>query len=165
ATTAALALLTLSGATDAFDIINSANLNCRTGPTTKTKISKVYSLGDDVQIVCQTTGERVSGTDIWDKTPDNCYVLDYYLSTGFSGIFMPLCNGTSSAKTSSSPASTTATSKSGSESSSTPSDSKTSLQASSSAEPHSTESDLTSDSESDSSSSQTTSKNSAALST
>ncbi|KAJ2872961.1 hypothetical protein H4R27_006622, partial [Coemansia aciculifera] len=96
----ALALLALFSASEAFDIIHSANLNCRAGPSTKSDIIKVYSLGDDVQIVCQSTGERVSDTNIWDKTPDNCYVLDYYLSTGFSGIFMPLCNATSSGSSS-----------------------------------------------------------------
>ncbi|KAJ2803549.1 hypothetical protein H4S07_004430, partial [Coemansia furcata] len=91
-----LALLALVSATEAFDIIHSGNLNCRKGPSTKYDISKVYTLGEDVQIVCQSNGENVSGTNIWDMTQDNCYVLDFYLSTGYSGIFAPLCNAISS---------------------------------------------------------------------
>ncbi|KAJ1903317.1 hypothetical protein GGI09_000838 [Coemansia sp. S100] len=169
-----LALLALFSASEAFDIIHSANLNCRAGPSTKGDIVKVYSLGDDVQIVCQITGERVSGTNIWDKTPDNCYVLDYYLSTGFSGIFMPLCNATSSGSSSSSKptrsstASTTATSTSRPSSSTTTSatsDGETSSQTSLSPESESSETESKSDNASDSSDSQSTSKNSAASGT
>ncbi|KAJ2723495.1 hypothetical protein GGI07_002620 [Coemansia sp. Benny D115] len=77
--------------TGAFEIIYSANLNCRQEPTTKSKIVKVYQLGDDIDIVCQTKGEYLMGTSIWDYTPDGCYVLDYYLRTGFGGYFKPLC--------------------------------------------------------------------------
>ncbi|KAJ2684764.1 hypothetical protein IWW39_004708 [Coemansia spiralis] len=160
---ATLALLALFSATEAFDIIHAANLNCRAGPATRQKIVKVYSLGDDVQIVCQVTGERVSGTNVWDMTPDNCYVLDYYLATGYSGIFMPLCNATSSSgATSSKTTRSSAVSTTGSNASSTTPDSKATSSASSSSEPESSETESESEGEpSDSDSSQTSSENDA----
>ncbi|KAJ2356318.1 hypothetical protein H4S02_012605, partial [Coemansia sp. RSA 2611] len=42
-------------------------------------------------------GQKVSstGSNVWDKTQDGCYVLDYYIYTGFSGISKPLCSDTS----------------------------------------------------------------------
>ncbi|KAJ1720115.1 fatty acid synthase alpha subunit Lsd1, partial [Coemansia erecta] len=82
------------------------HLNCRKDATTKSDIVKVYNLGEDVDITCQVKGQLVSGTSVWDMTPDGCYVLDYYLQTGYSGIFKTLCSDlTDSASASQSPGS------------------------------------------------------------
>ncbi|KAJ1817133.1 hypothetical protein LPJ56_002144, partial [Coemansia sp. RSA 2599] len=81
----------LASQASAYDIIHASSLNCRTKPTTASKVVKVYRIGDDVDILCQTKGEMIKGNNIWDKTPDDCYVADYYLQTGFSGIFKTLC--------------------------------------------------------------------------
>ncbi|KAJ2076814.1 hypothetical protein H4R24_005494, partial [Coemansia sp. RSA 988] len=84
--------LFLAGHVVAFDIFKAASLNCREKPTTKSEVVKVYMMGDDVDIKCQTRGEKVMGGDIWDKTQDGCYVLDYYLYTGFSFMFRGECS-------------------------------------------------------------------------
>ncbi|KAJ2769455.1 hypothetical protein IWQ56_002546 [Coemansia nantahalensis] len=87
----AVAALALAGCAAAYDIVNSASLNCRKQPTTESDVVKVYQLGDDIEIVCQTTGQLVFGTKIWDATPDGCFVTDYYVRTGFGSIFKPVC--------------------------------------------------------------------------
>ncbi|KAJ2146217.1 hypothetical protein IW136_000652 [Coemansia sp. RSA 678] len=87
----AVTALMLAGHAAAYDILRASKLNCREKPTTKSELVKVYELGDNIDIVCQTNGQKQMGSTVWDKTPDNCYVLDYYLYTGYSGIFMPLC--------------------------------------------------------------------------
>ncbi|KAJ1839848.1 hypothetical protein LPJ73_006620, partial [Coemansia sp. RSA 2703] len=84
--------LLLVGHAMSYDIIHASSLNCRKEATTKSDIVKVYNLGENVDIACQTKGQLVSGTSIWDMTPDGCYVLDYYLQTGYSGIFKTLCS-------------------------------------------------------------------------
>ncbi|KAJ2780598.1 hypothetical protein H4R18_003354 [Coemansia javaensis] len=90
--------LGLAGPAAAYDIVHSASLNCRKQPTTKSDKVKMYILGDDIEIVCQTEGETVFGTNIWDATQDGCFVLDYYLYTGMGSIFKPLCNNSPDGK-------------------------------------------------------------------
>ncbi|KAJ2180772.1 hypothetical protein GGF45_001830 [Coemansia sp. RSA 551] len=87
----AVTALMLAGHAAAYDILRASKLNCREKPTTKSDLVKVYELGDNIDIVCQTNGQKQMGSTVWDMTPDGCYVLDYYLYTGYSGIFMPLC--------------------------------------------------------------------------
>ncbi|KAI8320770.1 hypothetical protein GQ54DRAFT_298390 [Martensiomyces pterosporus] len=88
----ASSLVLLASHSAAYDISNSASLNCRKGPSTSYDIVKMYELGDDIGIVCQTTGESVYGSTIWDYTPDGCYVSDYYVRTGYSGIWKSHCD-------------------------------------------------------------------------
>ncbi|KAJ2778871.1 hypothetical protein GGI15_004048 [Coemansia interrupta] len=118
--TVASALL-LAGHAAAYDIIRASSLNCREDPTTKSDIVKVYNLGEDVDITCQTKGQLVSGTTVWDMTPDGCYVLDYYLQTGYSGIFKPLCSDLTASASASTSQSSSSSKDSGSSTSSRPS--------------------------------------------
>lgn len=75
-----------------YSLTKTSSLNCREGPSTKYEITKTYLMGDDVKIKCQLHSQRLFGTDIWDKTQDDCFVLDYYLYTGNSQIFTDVCN-------------------------------------------------------------------------
>ncbi|KAJ2619444.1 hypothetical protein GGI25_005564 [Coemansia spiralis] len=88
---ASLSALLLASQAAAYTIQYTATLNCREGPSTSTKIVKVYNIGQDIEIICQINGQTVSGTKIWDRTQDGCYVLDYYILTGMSTIFKPVC--------------------------------------------------------------------------
>ncbi|KAJ1738445.1 hypothetical protein LPJ78_004468 [Coemansia sp. RSA 989] len=97
----AAGLALVASQVSAYDIIRASSLNCREKPTTKSDVVKVYSLGDDVEIVCQIEGQKQMGTKVWDKTQDGCYVLDYYLYTGFSYMFKPLCTDSSGSASSS----------------------------------------------------------------
>ncbi|GES65084.1 NlpC/P60-like cell-wall peptidase [Aspergillus terreus] len=76
--------------------ISGSEVNCRTGPSTNDGISRTYKKGDDVKLSCQTYGESVQGSSIWDKTTDGCYVADYYVKTGTTGMVTGECGGGSS---------------------------------------------------------------------
>jgi hypothetical protein len=72
--------------------ITGTSVNCRSSPSTSGKIVKTYQKNNDVSISCQTVGETISGNSIWDKTQDGCYVADYYVKTGSSGMVTKDCN-------------------------------------------------------------------------
>ncbi|KAJ1955136.1 hypothetical protein GGI12_005630, partial [Dipsacomyces acuminosporus] len=83
----------------AYGISRAASLNCRKGPGQNYEIVKTYLLGDDIEIVCQVYGQKIYETDIWDYTPDKCFVSDYYVSTGYTVIFKDLCSSGSKTST------------------------------------------------------------------
>ncbi|KAJ1662561.1 hypothetical protein IW140_005298 [Coemansia sp. RSA 1813] len=98
--TAASALL-LATSVSAYNIYNTNIVNCREGPSTETQRVRTYTMGMDIEVKCQSKGQKLYGTDIWDMTQDNCYILDYYVYTGYSEIFKPLCGDGSSSSSSS----------------------------------------------------------------
>ncbi|OAQ73154.1 NlpC/P60-like cell-wall peptidase [Pochonia chlamydosporia 170] len=73
--------------------ITGNDVNCRSGPSTSDKVVRTYKKGEDVKLSCQTTGESVSGNNIWDKTQHGCYVSDYYVKTGSSSMVTGPCSG------------------------------------------------------------------------
>ncbi|KAL2851912.1 hypothetical protein BJY01DRAFT_232807 [Aspergillus pseudoustus] len=77
-------------------VITGDNVNCRSGPSTSDDVVEVYAKGTDVKLECQTYGETVLDTSLWDKTTDGCYVIDYYVKTGTTGMVTDDCNGGSS---------------------------------------------------------------------
>nr|WJZ50377.1 GH24 muramidase [Trichophaea saccata] len=91
----ALTLLTatLFGLAAAYPV--KTDLHCRSSPSTSASIVRTYSSGTEVQIQCQTTGTSVQGSNVWDKTQHGCYVADYYVKTGHSGIFTTKCGSSS----------------------------------------------------------------------
>ena len=71
-------------------------LNLRSGPGySNYSITRTLVDGDAVDIVCQTTGQSVSGkdgssSDVWDKTVQGDYAADFYINTpGTTGSFSP----------------------------------------------------------------------------
>lgn len=76
--------------------ISGDGVNCRTGPSTNDAVVTTYARGHDVTLTCQTHGEEIKGSTIWDKTSDGCYVTDYYVKTGSSGMVTKDCSGGSS---------------------------------------------------------------------
>jgi hypothetical protein len=56
-------------------------LHERSGPGTNYSITGNLANGATIDIVCQTTGTSVHGTDIWDKLTNNSYVSDDYTTT------------------------------------------------------------------------------------
>ena len=71
-------------------------LNLRSGPGYSSyPVTRVLLDGDAVNIVCQTTGQSVSGKDgsssnVWDKTVQGDYAADFYIDTpGMTGSFSP----------------------------------------------------------------------------
>jgi hypothetical protein len=53
-----------------------------------------YPSGSTVWITCQDSGPSAYGSSIWDRTQDNLWVPDYYVTTGFSGFdpYLPRCS-------------------------------------------------------------------------
>ncbi|KAJ5184452.1 hypothetical protein N7491_007683 [Penicillium cf. griseofulvum] len=87
----ALSLTTAITAVSAYPI-SGETVNCRSGPGTSHAVVKSYKKSHDVKITCQTSGESISGNNIWDKTSDGCYVADYYVKTGSSGYVTEKCS-------------------------------------------------------------------------
>ncbi|WP_031088156.1 SH3 domain-containing protein [Streptomyces sp. NRRL S-1831] len=71
------------------------SLNVRSGPGTTYSLVRVLSAGSRVSILCQRTGERVSGpygtSNIWDNIGSGQYVSDAYILTGSDGYVAPRC--------------------------------------------------------------------------
>lgn len=73
-------------------------LKCRKGPATSYEERTTFDRGEDITIKCQTSGEDINGNAIWNKIDRtlafDCYVSDYYTSTGFTWIpEVPRCDG------------------------------------------------------------------------
>jgi uncharacterized protein YraI len=65
----------------AYQVTSSANLNGRSGPMTSTPVVQSYPPGATVGVVCQTVGNKIGTTPVWNKLTDGNYVSDYYVST------------------------------------------------------------------------------------
>ncbi len=78
-----------------YKVTSTVPLNARTGPSTTYPVVRQYSSGSSLSVLCQTTGQTISTTSVWDRLSDGSYVSDYYVSTpsstGFSAP-LPRCN-------------------------------------------------------------------------
>jgi uncharacterized protein YraI len=64
-----------------YQVTSSGALNARTGPSTSYPVVGTFPAGSSVSVVCQTTGQRVGTTSVWDRLTDGAWVTDYYVST------------------------------------------------------------------------------------
>jgi hypothetical protein len=81
------------------------SLNVRRRPTTASEIITTIPPGTTVDIACQTEGEVIDGTPVWDWLPAyGGYVSDARLYTGYDGFApnIPRCSTTSPSSSSSS---------------------------------------------------------------
>jgi uncharacterized protein YraI len=73
-------------------------LRARSAPNTSSSIIRVIPEGGAIDIVCQTQGENVRGSTIWDKLSDGSYISDFYTTTpvyaGYSP-GLPVCGSSS----------------------------------------------------------------------
>ncbi|CAM0140434.1 hypothetical protein VKS41_006445 [Umbelopsis sp. WA50703] len=88
------AILGLVDLTAAYPITHATSLHCRKSPSASAALVKTYSAGANIKISCQTEGQSIEGSTIWDKTQDGCYVADYYVKTGASGYVTGNCGST-----------------------------------------------------------------------
>ncbi|KHN97565.1 NlpC/P60-like cell-wall peptidase [Metarhizium album ARSEF 1941] len=89
-----LALLVAAAAAPASAYaIEADGVNCRAGPSTSDKVLRTYNKGHQVKLECQTAGQNINGDSLWDKTTDGCFVADYYVKTGTSGMVTGQCRG------------------------------------------------------------------------
>jgi uncharacterized protein YraI len=64
-----------------YRVTSGINLNARSGPSTSYPIVAKYSAGASLSVICQTAGERVGSTPVWDRLTNGAWVADYYVST------------------------------------------------------------------------------------
>lgn len=70
-------------------------LRLHTSPSVNAPVLGTRNDGDEVDLVCQTTGDVVTGLDgsgsnVWDKLADGSYASDFYIDTsGTNGAFSP----------------------------------------------------------------------------
>lgn len=72
-------------------------LKARTGPNTSAGVVRVLPEGAAIDIACQTQGENVRGSTIWDKLSDGTYVSDFYTTTPVYAAYspgIPVCGST-----------------------------------------------------------------------
>ncbi len=75
----------------AYKATSTTSLNGRSGPSTGYPIVKIYPAGSTLSVLCQTTGQQIGGTTVWDRLADGLFVTDYYVSTSSStGFTAPL---------------------------------------------------------------------------
>jgi len=77
-----------------YRVTSSTALNVRSGPTSTSSGIGQLAAGSAVQVICQTRGQKIGTTTIWDRITNGGYVSDYYVSTpsktGFSA-GLPRC--------------------------------------------------------------------------
>lgn len=75
----------------AYRVTSTNSLNGRSGPTTAYPVVRTYPAGSTLSVLCQTTGQQIGGTTVWDRLADGLFVTDYYVSTSSStGFTAPL---------------------------------------------------------------------------
>lgn len=78
----------------AYRVTSETPLNARTGPSTSYPAVRSYAPGGTLTVVCQTSGQKVGTTAVWDRLDTGAWVSDYYVSTpsrtGFTGQ-LPRC--------------------------------------------------------------------------
>ncbi|KAJ1950379.1 hypothetical protein EC988_004410 [Linderina pennispora] len=89
---ATLFLATISPLASAYPIYKADTVNCRSSPSTSGKVVKTYKKDDDIKLTCQISGETIKGNSLWGKTSDGCYVADYYIKTGSTGLVTGRCS-------------------------------------------------------------------------
>jgi hypothetical protein len=63
-------------------VTSSTPLNSRTGPSSTYPVVSAHASGSTLNVVCQSSGQKVGTTTVWDRLTDGSWVTDYYVSTG-----------------------------------------------------------------------------------
>ena len=64
-------------------------VNVREAPSSSAPVLSLLANGSQVAIACQTTGDAVGGSRIWDRLAGGGYMSDYYVNTPVTGAFSP----------------------------------------------------------------------------
>lgn len=90
---AARADLVANAAAASYPVV--ADVNVRSGPGTSYSTVGTLSAGTLVSILCQASGQVVTGalgtSGIWDRIGSGRYVSDTYVRTGSDGYVAPRC--------------------------------------------------------------------------
>ncbi|WP_166350161.1 glycoside hydrolase domain-containing protein [Phytoactinopolyspora limicola] len=64
-----------------YTVTSGTPLNARTGPATSYALVRTYQPGSTLSVVCQTTGQQVGSTKVWNRLSTGAWVTDRYVST------------------------------------------------------------------------------------
>ncbi len=64
-------------------------LRARTAPNTSSGVMRMLAEGAAIDISCQTQGENVRGSAIWDRLSDGTYISDFYTTTPVYAAYSP----------------------------------------------------------------------------
>ncbi|GAB3160931.1 hypothetical protein GCM10027059_09920 [Myceligenerans halotolerans] len=77
-----------------YKVTSSTSLNARTQPSTSSPVVRTYAPGASLPVVCQSTGQKIGTTTVWNRLTNGAWVTDYYVSTPSSTGFtsaVPRC--------------------------------------------------------------------------
>lgn len=77
-----------------YKVTSTTPLNARTGPSSAYRVVGTHAPGSSLSVVCQTAGQKVGTTAVWDRLTSGAWVSDYYVSTPSSTTFvsaLPRC--------------------------------------------------------------------------
>jgi uncharacterized protein YraI len=72
-----------------YTVTSTTALNARTGPSSAYPVVTTYAPGANLVVMCQTTGQKVGTTSVWDRLTNGAWVTDYYVSTPSNTTFSP----------------------------------------------------------------------------
>jgi len=72
-----------------YKVTSSTALNARTGPSSAYSIVTSYAPGATLAVLCQTIGQKVGTTSVWNRLTNGAWVSDYYVSTPSNTTFSP----------------------------------------------------------------------------
>jgi uncharacterized protein YraI len=64
-----------------YSVTSGTSLNARTGPSSTYPVVRSYSPGAALSVMCQTAGQKVGTTAVWNRLTNGAWVTDYYVST------------------------------------------------------------------------------------
>lgn len=64
-----------------YRVTSTGSLNARSGPSTAYPVVATYASGATISVLCQTSGQRIGTTSVWDRLTNGAWVTDYYVST------------------------------------------------------------------------------------
>lgn len=67
----------------------SAGVNVRKAPALGAAVLRTAANGSGIRILCQTRGDSVGGSTVWDQIDGGGYVADYYVNTPVTGAYSP----------------------------------------------------------------------------
>ncbi|MFI9487323.1 glycoside hydrolase domain-containing protein [Promicromonospora sp. NPDC052451] len=73
----------------AYEVTSSSALTARSGPRTTATAVRTYAPGATLPVVCQTTGQQVGTTTVWNRLTTGAWVTDYFVSTPSNTGFSP----------------------------------------------------------------------------
>lgn len=77
-----------------YRVTANTGLNARSGPATSYAVEGGYASGARAPVVCQTEGEKIDGTRVWNRLANGLWITDRYVATpsdrGFSNA-LPEC--------------------------------------------------------------------------